>query len=195
MWLRATRRSPNAIMPSNRSIACVICFSHCSAPASGAARSGSIPISCSSRWKRSSRRWHRPRPRSKSVPPLRSRRARNRVSDERQSLPAHLPRIEVVIAPEDTACPCCKRPMHVIGEETCGAARRHPGAAPGAGDASAQICVPRVRERGRAGAGAGAADQRRAADRGDGGPCAGEQICLAPAALSTSPDAQRARGS
>ena len=36
---------------------------------------------------------------------------------ERPSLPAHLPRIEVVIAPEDTACPCCKGPMHVIGEE------------------------------------------------------------------------------
>jgi transposase len=39
-------------------------------------------------------------------------------SDERQSLPAHLPRVEVVITPEDTACPCCKGPMHVIGEET-----------------------------------------------------------------------------
>jgi transposase len=38
-------------------------------------------------------------------------------SGERQSLPAHLPRIEVVITPEDTACPCCKGPMHVIGEE------------------------------------------------------------------------------
>jgi transposase len=36
---------------------------------------------------------------------------------QRQSLPAHLPRIEVVVAPEDTACPCCKGPMHVIGEE------------------------------------------------------------------------------
>jgi transposase len=26
--------------------------------------------------------------------------------------------IEVVIAPEDTACPCCQGPMDVIGEET-----------------------------------------------------------------------------
>ena len=32
--------------------------------------------------------------------------------------PAHLPRVEVVITPEDTACPCCKGPMHVIGEES-----------------------------------------------------------------------------
>jgi transposase len=39
-------------------------------------------------------------------------------SGERQSLPAHLPRVEVVITPEDTACPCCKGPMHVIGEDT-----------------------------------------------------------------------------
>jgi len=48
---------------------------------------------------------------------LRSRAAKPR-SDERQSLPAHSPRIEVVITPEDTACRCCKGPMHVIGEET-----------------------------------------------------------------------------
>ena len=38
--------------------------------------------------------------------------------NERQSLPAHLPRVEVVITPEDTACPCCKGQMHMIGEET-----------------------------------------------------------------------------
>jgi transposase len=36
---------------------------------------------------------------------------------ERPALPAHLPRIEVVIAPERTVCPCCQGTMHVIGEE------------------------------------------------------------------------------
>ena len=36
---------------------------------------------------------------------------------ERKSLPAHLPRLEVVIEPETTACPCCGGAMHVIGEE------------------------------------------------------------------------------
>jgi transposase len=36
---------------------------------------------------------------------------------QRKSLPAHLPRVEVVIAPETTACPCCGGAMHVIGEE------------------------------------------------------------------------------
>jgi transposase len=35
----------------------------------------------------------------------------------RKSLPAHLPRIEVVIEPETTSCPCCGKTMHVIGEE------------------------------------------------------------------------------
>ena len=36
----------------------------------------------------------------------------------RGALPAHLPRIEVTLAPEDTACPCCRTPMTVIGEDT-----------------------------------------------------------------------------
>ena len=36
----------------------------------------------------------------------------------RGALPAHLPRLHETIAPEDTNCPCCRAPMHVIGEET-----------------------------------------------------------------------------
>ena len=36
----------------------------------------------------------------------------------RGALPRHLPRVDVTIAPEDTNCPCCRAPMHVIGEET-----------------------------------------------------------------------------
>jgi transposase len=36
----------------------------------------------------------------------------------RGALPAHLPRIEVTLAPEDTACPCCRAAMTVIGEDT-----------------------------------------------------------------------------
>jgi len=38
--------------------------------------------------------------------------------ESRPSLPPHLPRIEVVIAPKETSCPCCGGAMHVIGEET-----------------------------------------------------------------------------
>lgn len=36
----------------------------------------------------------------------------------RGALPAHLPRVHVTIAPEDTDCPCCRSPMHVIGEDS-----------------------------------------------------------------------------
>jgi transposase len=36
----------------------------------------------------------------------------------RGALPAHLPRIHQTVAPADPNCPCCKRPMHVIGEDT-----------------------------------------------------------------------------
>ena len=41
--------------------------------------------------------------------------ARRRAS--RGALPAHLPRIEVIQAPEDTACPCCQAKMIEIGED------------------------------------------------------------------------------
>src|SRR4029434_3037017 len=35
----------------------------------------------------------------------------------RGALRAHLPRTHVTMAPEDTNCPCCRSPMHVIGED------------------------------------------------------------------------------
>jgi transposase len=37
---------------------------------------------------------------------------------ERASLPKHLPREHVRVEPEGTNCPCCRMPMHVIGEDT-----------------------------------------------------------------------------
>ena len=52
----------------------------------------------------------------KADPALRRARAERRRAG-RGSLPDHLPRIEVVIEPEDTACPCCGCAMHVIGED------------------------------------------------------------------------------
>ena len=36
----------------------------------------------------------------------------------RGALPAHLPRIEITLTPDDTDCPCCRAPMTVIGEDT-----------------------------------------------------------------------------
>jgi len=52
----------------------------------------------------------------KADPALRRSRAEKRRAG-RGSLPGHLPRIEVVIEPDDTACPCCGGAMHVIGED------------------------------------------------------------------------------
>jgi len=46
----------------------------------------------------------------------RERTAKRRAS--RGALPAHLPRIEVTLTPEDTACPCCRGVMAVIGHDS-----------------------------------------------------------------------------
>ena len=45
-----------------------------------------------------------------------SRAAKRRMN--RGSLPAHLPRIEMVIDIDDHACPCCGKALHRIGEDT-----------------------------------------------------------------------------
>ena len=53
----------------------------------------------------------------KSDPTAAKARSEKRRSN-RGALPAHLPRADVTIEPEDTNCPCCHSPMHRIGEET-----------------------------------------------------------------------------
>jgi transposase len=53
----------------------------------------------------------------KRDPELRNKAATKRRAS-RGALPAHLPRIDVTLAPEDTDCPCCKVAMTVIGEDT-----------------------------------------------------------------------------
>ena len=110
----------------------------------------------------------------------------------RGALPRHLPRVDVTIAPEDTNCPCCRTPMHVIGEETSERLDVIP--------AQFRVIVThrpkyacRACEEARPGACARAVDQGRAADRGDGGLCPGSQICLALAALSPSSDSAEPR--
>ena len=52
----------------------------------------------------------------KTDPALRRARAAKRQA-ERGSLPGHLPRVEIVIEPENTTCPCCGGAMQVIGED------------------------------------------------------------------------------
>jgi transposase len=50
----------------------------------------------------------------KASPTLRESQAKRRRAG-RGRLPAHLPRVEVVLAPETTACPCCAGPLVEIG--------------------------------------------------------------------------------
>ena len=52
----------------------------------------------------------------KADPALKRARAETRRAG-RASLPEHLPRVEIVIAPDNTACPCCGGAMQVIGED------------------------------------------------------------------------------
>src|SRR4051794_19180152 len=54
--------------------------------------------------------------REKADPALRKARSEKRRAG-RGSLPEHLPRVEIVVEPEDSACPCCGGAMHVIGED------------------------------------------------------------------------------
>ena len=50
-----------------------------------------------------------------SAPDRRAKATKRRAN--RGSLPAHLPRIEMVVDIEDHACPCCKNALHCIGED------------------------------------------------------------------------------
>jgi transposase len=52
----------------------------------------------------------------KADPALRQARSEKQRTG-RGPLPEHLPRVEIVVEPEDTACPCCGSAMHVIGED------------------------------------------------------------------------------
>jgi len=53
----------------------------------------------------------------KRDPELRKDRAAKRRAS-RGALPSHLPRIEVTLSPQNTACPCCQAAMTVIGEDS-----------------------------------------------------------------------------
>src|SRR3954451_479947 len=53
---------------------------------------------------------------AEDAPEGRAARARKRRSN-RGALPAHLPRIEIVVDLEDKTCPCCQGELHRIGED------------------------------------------------------------------------------
>src|SRR6202035_5916700 len=50
------------------------------------------------------------------TPTERSARAERRRSN-RGSLPAHLPRVELIVDIDDKICPCCQRQLHCIGAD------------------------------------------------------------------------------
>ena len=119
-----------------------------------------------------------PRQQHRSSPPRRNRGA----------LPKHLPREEVVIAPENRVCPCCGGALHVIGEDVSEQLDVIP----------AQFKVKVIR-RPRYGCRAceGAVVQapvpprpirRRPADRGHARPCLDRQIPRSPTALPSGAD-------
>jgi transposase len=51
-----------------------------------------------------------------SAPADRAARGEKRGTN-RGSLPAHLPRIEIVVDIDDKTCPCCQSELHRIGED------------------------------------------------------------------------------
>ena len=53
----------------------------------------------------------------KRDPELRRRHVAKRRAS-RGALPAHLPRIEITLTPDDTTCPCCRMAMTLIGEDS-----------------------------------------------------------------------------
>lgn len=70
------------------------------------------------------------------------------------------------------------------------AAGRDPGPVPGDCHPPPQKCLPVLHRRRGPGTGARSADRRRVADRGHGRPCAGQQVCRSPSALSLGADLQ-----
>jgi len=92
------------------------CFANCSGCSSVGARKSSIPTS--STWLEDLEQAvaATEAEQEKADPGLRQGRSQKRRAG-RGPLPGHLPRVEIVVEPEDTACPCCGGAMHVIGED------------------------------------------------------------------------------
>ena len=109
------------------------------------------------------------------------------------ALPAHLPRVEVLVDVEDKSCPCCGGAMHVIGEDASEMLDIVPAAAAGEGDPPPPLRLPGLRGGGGAGARSGAADHRRDGDRGAARARAGGQVRRFPALVPPGRDLRPAR--
>lgn len=51
------------------------------------------------------------------MPPVKPPAPRKPAQRNRGALPAHLPRVGLIVDIEDKACPCCRNPLHPIGED------------------------------------------------------------------------------
>src|ERR1700677_2544882 len=113
-----TRRLPSGTRRCRKWIACGTCCANCSTRSSAGVRRSLIPSSCFSPLEdiEQAVAGNEAADDKKDAVAARARGDKRRVN--RGALPAHLPRVDVTITPEDTNCPCCRAPMHVIGEET-----------------------------------------------------------------------------
>jgi len=113
-----TRRLPSATRRCRKWIACGTCCANCSAHNSGRRSEKLDPeqLLLALEDIEQAVAGNEATDDKKDAVAARARGDKRRVN--RGALPAHLPRVDVTIAPEDTNCPCCRAPMHVIGEET-----------------------------------------------------------------------------
>ena len=82
----------------------------------------------------------------------------------RGALPAHLPRVEVIVDVADKACACCGGSLHQIGEDQAEMLDYVP--AQGAADPPAALRLPRLRKCCRPGRRTRPSNRRRHGDRG-----------------------------
>ena len=111
------------------------------------------------------------------------------------ALPAHLPRVEVLVDVEDKSCPCCGGALHVIGEDTSEMLDIVPAPAAGEGDPPPPLRLPGLRGGGGASPRAGTAGHRRDGDRGPARARAGGQVRRFPALVPPGGDLRPARAS
>jgi hypothetical protein len=109
------------------------------------------------------------------------------------ALPAHLPRVEVLVDVEDKSCPCCGGALHVIGEDTSEMLDIVPARLRVKVDPPTPLRLPGLRGGGGAGPRPGAADHRRDGHRGAPRARAGGQVRRLPAALPPGADLRPAR--
>ena len=74
--------------------------------------------------------------------PVQAKRRKKKPNRNLGNLPKHLPRVEQVIEPESTECPCGCGQMHKIGEDRTERLEIIPAQVRVIVDGAAQICLP-----------------------------------------------------